>query len=432
MLFNIILMIQNHILLISYNDSMVFMTVLEGKIYEEISSQKNESIKTLNNNSVAFELLYGTNFALYKITVSNFEKSFYYKIYETKETDFGKLILPQLKQPNNYIDYNSTLNDKNNKSVDLIIENPYYVGKTNELKYIFVMSYVHDFEKELVQKNNYNLKLVYISYEELKKNSYNIINQNRFNSNYTIEKENNRKISITFSKFTDSSISNVQILLLSSESKENIILNNTYIKFETNISLDYVYMLNVNSSDNITGQYSCIEVSYKYGNDKNNYFENYNNITLKVTMDSKGLITFDSLNSSKAKYEIYITSAIDKYKSLFNNDCFLNEKKNQIKNKNSNDDEIIFSEVYETKYQLKDKKKNLLINVVGIDDYYNMRIVYKSFEYNENISIGWIIFWISVIIIIALLCIYLFFKCHQRKFSDDFNLMKDNEKILQS
>ncbi len=266
----------------------------------------------------------------------------------------------------------------------------------------------------------------------MKKNSYNIINQNRFNSNYTIEKENNRKISITFSKFTDSSISNVQILLLSSESKENIILNNTYIKFETNISLDYVYMLNVNSSDNITGQYSCIEVSYKYGNDKNNYFENYNNITLKVTMDSKGLITFDSLNSSKAKYEIYITSAIDKYKSLFNNDCFLNEKKNQIKNKNSNDDEIIFSEVYETKYQLKDKKKNLLINVVGIDDYYNMRIVYKSFEYNENISIGWIIFWISVIIIIALLCIYLFFKCHQRKFSDDFNLMKDNEKIFQS
>ena len=65
-----------------YNDTMVFMTVLEGKIYEEISLQKNESIKTLNNNSVAFELLYGTNFALYQITISNFEKSFYYKFNE--------------------------------------------------------------------------------------------------------------------------------------------------------------------------------------------------------------------------------------------------------------------------------------------------------------------------------------------------------------
>ena len=188
------------------------------------------------------------------------------------------------------------------------------------------MSYVHDFEKEIVQTNYYNLKLVYISYEELKKNSFNIINQNNFNSNYSLEKGNNSNISIIFSKFTDSSISDFQILLLSFKSKENIILNKTYNKFETNLSLDYVYILNVNSSNNISGQYSCIEVSYKYGNDSNNNFEKYNNITLKVNMDSKGLITFDSLNVNKANYEIYITSSTDKYKNLFNNDCFFKLK----------------------------------------------------------------------------------------------------------
>ena len=413
-------------------DSMVFMTLLEGKIYEEITLQKNDSTITLNNNSIAFELLFGTDFALYKISISNFERSFYYKIYETNETDFGKLILPQLKEPNNYIDYNSTLNDKNNKSIDIFIDNPYYVGKTNNQKYIFVMSYVHDFEKEIVQKNNYNLKLIYIAYEKLKNNSFNIINQNHFNSNYSLEKGNSKNISITFSQFTDTSISGFQILLLSSKSKETILLNNTYIQFETNIYLDYVYILNVNSSDNFTGKYSCIEISYKYGNNNNNNFEKYNNMTLKVDMDSNGLISFDSINVSQPNYEIYITSAIDKYKNLFNNDCFLNEKKNQIKNNILKDNEITFIEVKETKYQLKDKKKNLLINVVGIDDNYNMRIVYKPLEYNEPTSIGWIIFWIALIIIIVLICIVLFFKCHQRKFSNDMNLINENEKLLPS
>ncbi len=73
----------------------------------------------------------------------------------------------------------------------------------------------------------------------------------------------------------------------------------------------------------------------------------------------------------------------------------------------------------------------MLINVVGIDDFH-MRIVYQSFQYKETTSIKWIIFWIILIIIIVLICIFLFFKCHQRKFSNDLDITKETEKLIDS
>ena len=53
------------------------------------------------------------------------------------------------------------------------------------------MSYEHDFEKESIQKFNYNLTLIYNpidnkDYERLNESSFNIITQKNFNSNYSI------------------------------------------------------------------------------------------------------------------------------------------------------------------------------------------------------------------------------------------------------
>ena len=405
------------------SNSLIFIKLLEGKIYEEITLQKNESSIVLNNNSVAFELLYGKNFTSYTIRVKNFENKFYYKIYETNETDFGKLIIPQLNPPYIFIDCND------NKTKDLIIHNPYFDGKSDNQKYIFVMSYEHDFEKESIQKFNYNLTLIYNpidnkDYERLNESSFNIITQKNFNSNYSIGNGKDDYFLMIFSTFSDGKL-DFEVLFSSNLFKKKYNLNKNYIQInEPKLYPEFIYVLSI-SSNKITGKYSCVEISFQYGK-KNKNLEKYNN--LKVVMDYKGNIIFDSINENQITYEIYITNSIDNYKNLFENDCFLLEKKKQIKNnENISEGAISLYESKDNKYKLNNVKGNYLINVVAIDNEYHMRIVYKSFVFTEPGTSGWFIFFIFLIIILIIVLIIAYRGKRNSYDIDNFNLMNKND-----
>ena len=407
-------------------DSMILINVLEGKIYEEIILQKNESSITLVNNSVAFELLYGKNFSTYTITVSNFENSFYYKIYETNETDFGKLIIPQFNKPDKFIEYN------NYKTVDLKINNPYFDQKPDNQKYIFVMSYVHNFEKDVYQKFKYNLKLIYnpiinVDYERLNESSINIISQKNFSSNYSIGYGKGENFLMIFSTFSNENL-DFDVLLSSQIKPTPFKLNKKYSQMTKDILYkELIYTLSISSPKKITDKYTCVEISFHYGKKKIDNIEKYNQNNLKVTMDSKGNINFDSINGNNITYEIYITNSTSNYKNLFENDCFLLEKKKQIKNnENITEGSILLYEVKENSYKLSDIKGNYLINVVAIDNEYNMRIVYKSFQFNKPKPRVWIIVLSFFICIIVLTTFALIFFRYRKNKRNDYALMNQN------
>ena len=399
----------------SSKNSMIIMTILKGKIYQEITLQKNESTISLNNNSVAFELLYGTNFSSYIIAVNNYETKFYYKVYETNETHFGKLLPPQFISQPNIVDVDQS------KRINLPIKNPYFEGKTPNQKYIFIMSYEHDFEKEFNQKNNYSLQLIYVpienhDYELLNESSFNIIDQKNMSSNYSIGKGKEGILLMTLSKFTDMNILNVKAKLSSTATnyEQFIEINQRYNQFieEKKLFKELKYDFNVIPLSEISGNYSCIELSFKYVQNIKERFDIYNSKILNVKMNSKGLITFDSLKKNNVIYEIYITNKTEEYKKLFENDCFLLEQKKKFKN-NNNEGLILYYEVNDTQFKLDKIEGNYLINVVGIDLDYHMRIIYNSYKYEA--SSNFYLFIILIVFIFIVIGFIILIKIHKKK-----------------
>ena len=410
----------------SNEQSMFLIKVLEGKVYEEIVLQKNESTISLNNNSVSFELLYGNNFTSYTITVSNFENSFYHKVYETNETDFGKLIIPQLNPPYNYVEY------KNSKTIDLKINNPYFDEKSDNQKYIFVMSYAHNFENDIVQKFKYNLKLIYnpiqnIDYERLNESSINIISQKNFSSNYSIGYGKDQSFLMILSSFSEGKL-DFDFLFSSNNYKNNYKLEQRYFQFtKSKLFKEFIYVLSISSKNNIKGKYTCVEISYLYGKDNKKDFQQYNDKNkVKIEVDSKGIIKFDKINGNQITYEIYVTNSIKNYTNLFENDCFLLEKKKQIKNNETiNEGSILLYEIKTNTntYKLSNITGKILINVVAIDNEYHMRIVYKSVQISLG-GIGWIIFVIAAIIIVLIAIIAFLYLRNKKKEYSDYAFMK--------
>ena len=291
------------------------------------------------------------------------------------------------------------------------------------------MSYEHDFEKESIQKFNYNLTLIYNpidnkDYERLNESSFNIITQKNFNSNYSIGNGKDDYFLMIFSTFSDGKL-DFEVLFSSNLFKKKYNLNKNYIQInEPKLYPEFIYVLSI-SSNKITGKYSCVEISFQYGK-KNKNLEKYNN--LKVVMDYKGNIIFDSINENQITYEIYITNSIDNYKNLFENDCFLLEKKKQIKNnENISEGAISLYESKDNKYKLNNVKGNYLINVVAIDNEYHMRIVYKSFVFTEPGTSGWFIFFIFLIIILIIVLIIAYRGKRNSYDIDNFNLMNKND-----
>jgi hypothetical protein len=189
---------------------------------------------------------------------------------------------------------------------------------------------------------------------------------------------------MTLSKFTDMNILNVKAKLSSTHYEQFIEINKRYNQFiEEKLFKELQYDFNVIPLSEISGNYSCIELSFKYVQNIKERFDIYNSKILNVKMNSKGLITFDSLKKNNVKYEIYITNKTEEYKKLFENDCFLLEQKKKFKN-NNNEGLILYYEVNDTQFKLDEIEGNYLINVVGIDLDYHMRIIYNSYKYEAS------------------------------------------------
>ena len=190
---------------------------------------------------------------------------------------------------------------------------------------------------------------------------------------------------------------------------------------------ELIYTLSISSPKKITDKYTCVEINFHYGKKKIDNIEKYNQNNLKVTMDSKGNINFDSINGNNITYEIYITNSTSNYKNLFENDCFLIEKKKKIKNnENITEGSILLYEVKKNSYKLSDIKGNYLINVVAIDNEYNMRIVYKSFQFNKPKARVWIVVLICFICIIVFTTFALIFFRYRKNKRNDYALMNQN------
>ena len=289
------------------------------------------------------------------------------------------------------------------------------------------MSYAHNFENDIVQKFKYNLKLIYnpiqnIDYERLNESSINIISQKNFSSNYSIGYGKDQSFLMILSSFSEGKL-DFDFLFSSNNYKNNYKLEQRYFQFtKSKLFKEFIYVLSISSKNNIKGKYTCVEISYLYGKDNKKDFQQYNDKNkVKIEVDSKGIIKFDKINGNQITYEIYVTNSIKNYTNLFENDCFLLEKKKQIKNNETiNEGSILLYEIKTNTntYKLSNITGKILINVVAIDNEYHMRIVYKSVQISLG-GIGWIIFVIAAIIIVLIAIIaFLYLRNKKKEYSD--------------
>ena len=123
----------------------------------------------------------------------------------------------------------------------------------------------------------------------------------------------------------------------------------------------------------------------------------------------------------------FIWFSNSRVKKLFNNDCYLSYFRSQ------NDSRLKIINTTNNFYEFEKTNHDLIINVIGIDNKYNMRIVYNSayFVYNVESKTNYTIMIVSIVLGVILLVagifmgIIIYRKCKlKRKQNIDYDISK--------
>ena len=419
---------------LSNENNLLFSTVLKGSIYTNLILYNN-TIKTTNANNILFQVNLYLNTSDFDIEIINSKKiKFYYNLYKIsktskdKENQIRKLTLPILNPERNESYY-----PENSDKVKINYQNSIF----NRLyyDYYFALSYEQDLENPK-KLDDYKINIIYKFNKKIDllnmDTPYTLIN---YNKKYLLEKDLYSYLTLTFINYEYKSL-DVNIENGNMEIIKNINLDKKYMQL--NISKSYFdenidYLIEIKNTSHIYGNNICLSFYYTftYYEIYNYDFEEYNYKNFKISQ-KKNKISWDTFENVKY-YEIIIINWETSYIDYFNNDC------NLLEWINTNSKDVTIINTTKTEYEFEKKTQKFIVNIVAIDNKYNMRFVYEAIKYDHKkskaLTIVLTCFGISIIIeiIIVVLCFYKRKKKPPSKkeynisMSEDFKYIVDNK-----
>ena len=400
----------------SSSHTLLFSKVLEGSIYN-VLNLNNATIVEVKSNNILIKIELFKNIGYIDFVIKNENKNkFYYIIYpfNKNENELRRLILPIFNNNNTEINYMSE-----SDTITISKLNPLYDQQYHNkiIDYYLAISYEQDFENpkeipceiEIIYNKIKNGKYIYLEGNT----SLYLITKN-YNTKYSLKRKQLSNLVLNFINYENDIISNITFFqgigLLKS-----VNLNRKYIQIiidkedliddlEVEYNIEFILKKRIPNS--------CIQFFYDFTNEKADIkeFENMQN-KLNITIKDNR-ISWEKLNNVK-NYEIYINDNPDSNISLFSNDCYLRDLKNQT----NSHTKIISTE--KNSYNFEKKTQKLIVTVVALEIKYGMRIAYNPINYyykeKNNLLIILIVCGTASLFIVLLLIFYLYKKYKKKK-----------------
>jgi len=321
--------------------------------------------------------------------------------------------------------------------------NPYFNKSERHLNIYFALSYDHDVMNPVDNpseiKITYNERIIII-YPSIDNNVINILTDNIYNSKFTLQRNKSANLVLNFIVNEESElhadISFEQIYYI-----DKINLNKKYVqkvidKSHFDDEENFEYQIEFNTEKKLNSyEYSCIFFYYKFTDENINIndFDQYNSFNKIINIEDNK-ISWNKLSSINY-YEIYMVNySNSRVKKLFNNDCYLSYLRNQ------SDSGIKIINTTNNFYEFEKTNHDLIINVIGIDNKSNMKILYNSayFVYDTENETNYTIIIVSIVLGVILLIVGIFvgiiiYRKYKLKNKQeiDYDILKSNKLLSQ-